>query len=308
MDQFVQIDDILQQLVNGFTLAAIYALIAVGVSLFFGVIGIVNLAHGDVAAFAAFSAIAVQKLAAPYLGSAGAALLSIPVGIAVGAAIGWALYRFAFRPLGAAPPVIGLLAAIASGFIIRESIFNFFQGGRNPQPFPSTLPNVVFEAGGVFVLLKQVVVIATAITVVAGLATLIQRSRFGRAVRSLANNREATETLGVPVDRTLATTFLLGGGLAGIAGVLNGIYYGLVQFDMGMLLTVKGFVAAVIGGLGNIYGALIGALVVGLLEAATAGLVPRGNAYKDVVVFGALVVILLLRPEGILRTIRAKKV
>jgi branched-chain amino acid transport system permease protein len=210
------------------------------------------------------------------------------------------LYRFAFRPLGDAPPVIGLLAAIASGFIIRESIFNFFPGGRNPQQSSSAIPNFVFEAGGVFVLLKQLIVIATAIGLVICLAATIQRTKFGRAVRSLANNREATETLGVPVDRTLAITFILGGGLAGVAGVLNGVYYSMVQFDMGVLLTIKGFVAAVIGGLGNIYGALAGALVVGLLEAFTAGFLPQGNAYKDIAVFGALILILILRPEGIL--------
>ena len=301
-------EEVLQQFVNGLTLAAIYALIAVGVSLFFGAIGVVNLAHGDVAAFAAFSAIAAQNALAVHVGPTWASLLSVPIGIGVGAAIGWGLFRLAFRPLGEAPPVIGLLAAIASGFVIRESIFNFFRGGRNPQRFSSALPNTVFEISGVFVLLKQLVVIGTALGLVVCLAAIIQRTRFGRAVRSLANNREATETLGVPVDRTLAITFLLGGSLAGMAGVLNGIYYSIVQFDMGVLLTIKGFVAAVIGGLGNIYGALIGALIIGMLEAFTAGLVPKGNAYKDVVVFGALIVILLLRPEGILGTISAKKV
>lgn len=301
-------EEILQQLVNGLTLAAIYALIAVGVSLFFGAIGVVNLAHGDVAAFAAFSAIASQKVLAVYVPPLLASLLAIPVGVGAGAGVGWLLYRLAFRPLGDAPPVIGLLAAIASGFIIRESVFNFFPGGRNPLPFSSAIPNVVFEFSGIFVLLKQFVVVATATGLVVGLAATIQRTKFGRAVRSLANNREATETLGVPVDRTLAMTFLLGGGLAGVAGVLNGIYYGLVQFDMGVLLTIKGFVAAVIGGLGNIYGALIGALIIGLLEAFTAGLIPKGNAYKDVVVFGALILILICRPEGILAAVSAKKV
>jgi len=301
-------EEILQQLVNGLTLAAIYALIAVGVSLFFGAIGVVNLAHGDVAAFAAFSAIASQKALAVYVTPLLASLLAIPVGVGAGAGVGWFLYRLAFRPLGDAPPVIGLLAAIASGFIIRESVFNFFPGGRNPLPFSSAIPNVVFEFSGIFVLLKQFVVVATATGLVVGLAATIQRTKFGRAVRSLANSREVTETLGVPVDRTLAMTFLLGGGLAGVAGVLNGIYYGLVQFDMGVLLTIKGFVAAVIGGLGNIYGALIGALIIGLLEAFTAGLIPKGNAYKDVVVFGALILILICRPEGILAAVSAKKV
>ena len=301
-------EELVQQFVNGLTLAAIYALIAVGVSLFFGAIGIVNLAHGDVATFAVFSAVAAQKMLEASLGPAAASILSVPVGVGVGAMVGWGLFRFAFRPLGEAPPVIGLLAAIASGFIIREAIFNFFPGGRNPQPFNSAVPNEVIEVSGVFVMLTQLVVVGTALGLVIWLAAIIQRTQFGRAVRSLVNNREVARTLGVPIDRTLAVTFLLGGALAGVAGVLNGMYYGIVQFDMGVLLTIKGFVAAVIGGLGNIYGALVGALIIGLLEAFTAGFLPNGNAYKDVVVFGSLILILLLRPEGILGTRSAKKV
>jgi branched-chain amino acid transport system permease protein len=301
-------EEVAQQLVNGLTLAAIYGLIAVGVSLFFGAVGIVNLAHGDVAAFSAFVAIATQKLLESSIGSLYASLVAIPAGIAVGALLGWGLFRFAFRPLGDAPPVIGLLAAIASGFIIRESIFNFFSGGRNPQPFASPIPTTVVEVGGVFILLTQILVVGSALGLVVWLATTIERTRFGRAIRSLVNNREAACTLGVPADRTLALTFLIGGALAGVAGVLNGIYYSIVQFDMGILLTVKGFVAAVIGGLGNIYGALIGALIVGLLEAFTAGFIPKGNAFKDVVVFGALILILLLRPEGIIGSPNVKKV
>lgn len=297
------VEEILQQLVNGLTLAAIYALIAVGVSLFFGAIGIVNLAHGDVAAVAAFAALAVQKfLGTPFgpLSPEMAALASIPVGIAVGSLVGWGLFRFAFRPLGDAPPVIGLLAAIAAGFVLREAIFNFFPSGRNPQTFSSPVPLGVFEMYGVFIMLTQIFVIGCSIAVVIWLATLIQKTRFGRTVRSVVNSREVASTLGVPVERTLVKTFLLGGALAGVAGVLNGSYYSIVQFDMGVMLTIKGFVAAVIGGLGNIYGALIGALIIGLLEAFTAGFVPGGNAYKEVVVFGALILIMVLKPDGIL--------
>jgi branched-chain amino acid transport system permease protein len=297
------LEELAQQLVNGLTLAAIYALIAVGVSLFFGAVGIVNLAHGDVAAFAAFGALAVQKLLGPPYGpldAASAAIIAIPVGVLVGAAVGWGLFRFAFRPLGEAPAVIGLLAAIAAGFVIRESIFNFFPGGRNPQTFASALPTIVVELWGTFILLTQIFITGSSLVLVIWLAALIQRSQFGRAIRSIVNNREVARTLGVPIDHTLAVTFMLGGALAGVAGVLNATYYSIIQFDMGILLTIKGFVAAVIGGLGNIYGALIGALIVGLLEAYTAGFLPRGNAYKDVVVFGALILILVLRPEGIL--------
>lgn len=295
--------EIAQQLVNGLTLTAIYALIAVGVSLFFGAIGIVNLAHGDVAAFAAFAGLGVQQfLAFPGgpLDIVTASIVAIPFGVAVGAMVGWGLYRFAFRPLVGSPPVVGLLAAIAAGFVIREAIFNFYPGGRNPQPFESAIPVVLFEFGGVFVLAKQLFVIGTAVAMAAWLAWVIQRTRTGRTIRSIVNNREVAQTLGVSVDRTLARTFLLGGALAGVAGVLNGTYYNLLQFDMGILLTIKGFVAAVIGGLGNIYGALVGALIVGMLEAFTAGFIPHGNAYKEAVVFGALILILVLRPNGIL--------
>ena len=296
-------EEIAQQAINGLTLAAIYALIAVGISLFFGALGVVNLAHGDVAAFAAFGALAAQKfLSAPFgpLDPVSAAIVSVPVGVTVGAIIGWGLYRFAFRPLGEAPAVIGLLAAIAAGFVIREAIFNFFPSGRNPQTFVSPIPILTLEFGGVFLMLTQGFVILTALGLVIVLAGIIQGTQFGRAIRSLVNNREAAQTLGVPTDRTLSRTFLLGGALAGVAGVLNGANYGIIQFDMGIMLTIKGFVAAVIGGLGNIYGALIGALIVGLLEAFTAGFIPKGNAYKEVAVFGALILILLMRPEGIL--------
>ena len=170
----------------------------------------------------------------------------------------------------------------------------FLSGG--PQPAAV----VLFEFGGVFVLAKQLFVIGTAVAMAAWLAWVIQRTRTGRTIRSIVNNREVARTLGVSVDRTLARTFLLGGALAGVAGVLNGTYYNLLQFDMGILLTIKGFVAAVIGGLGNIYGALVGALIVGMLEAFTAGFIPHGNAYKEAVVFGALILILVLKPNGIL--------
>jgi branched-chain amino acid transport system permease protein len=252
---------------------------------------------------AAFAALAVQKLLGAPIGPLSptmAALASLPVGIAVGAAVGWGLFRFAFRPLGDAPPVVGLLAAIAAGFVLREAIFNFFPTGRNPQTFTSPVPITVFEVAGVFVLLSQIFVIGISVLMVAWLAAVIQRTRFGRAVRSVVNSREVASTLGVPVERTLVKTFLLGGALAGVAGVLNGSYYNIVQFDMGVLLTIKGFVAAVIGGLGNIYGALIGALIIGLLEAFTAGFIPGGNAFKEVVVFGVLILILVLKPDGIL--------
>jgi branched-chain amino acid transport system permease protein len=294
---------LLQQLVNALTITAIYALLAVGVSLFFGAIGIVNLAHGDVAAIGAFVALAVQQfLAGPHgvLNPTMAIVLGFPIGAAGGALAAWALYVFVFKPLGEIPMVVGLLASIGSGFVLRESIFNFYPGARYPQNFESIIPPLLFQWKGVSVHAKQIFVVTTALVIVVGMSALIQRTRFGRSMRSIVNNREISRILGVPVEKVIARTFLVGGGLAGLAGVLNGTYYNQISFDTGLMLTLKGFIAAVLGGLGNFYGALLGSLVVGLLETFTVGFVPQGSAYKDPVVFAVLILILILKPEGIL--------
>jgi branched-chain amino acid transport system permease protein len=305
------VEFVLQQVVNGLTLAAIYALVAVGVSLFFGAIGVVNLSHGDVATVGAFAALAVQQFLAQPVGPMEpiqAGILALFAGVAAAGLTGWLLYNLAFRPLENSPAVIGLLASIAAGFVMREAIFNFYPNARNPQPFSSFIPVILFDLQGVFILAKQVFVMAMAVFMVVALGVFLARSRMGRAMRSVLNSREISRSLGVPVVSVVSSTFILGSALAGIAGVLNGMTYSIVQFDMGILLTIKGFTAAVIGGLGNVYGALVGALVVGMIESFTGGFIPQGSAYKEVAVFAILILILVLKPEGIMGRVLGEKV
>lgn len=303
---------LLQYVVNALALSAIYALIAIGISLFFGIVNVVNLAHGDIAAVGVFAALAVFQSA---LGASGTAVPGIAVSIAaifagvLGAvAVGVAFYLVALRPLAGAPPIIGLLSSVGAGFVIREAILNFYPNGRNPQPFPSIIPPKSFDLGAVFIDLKQILLVVITGVLVVSLSLIVEKTRLGRATRSILNNREVALSLGVPVFRITLIMFVIGTALAGIAGLLNAIYYNVVQSDMGVLLTVKGFTAAVVGGLGNIYGALVGALLIGLIESMASGYLPQGSSYKDVAVFGVLIAVLIVRPHGLLGRPGAERV
>lgn len=297
-------DLFLQYLVNALALSAIYALIAIGISLFFGIVGVVNLAHGDIAAVGVFAALAVLQavLAVPGTETPGAtvSILAIVAGGAGAIATGVIFYLVALKPLAGAPPIIGLLSSVGAGFVIREAILNFYPNGRNPQSFPSIIPPKSFDVAGVFIDLKQIVLVATTAVLVFSLTYVVEKTRLGRATRSILNNREVAMSLGVPVLKVTVTMFVIGAALAGIAGLLNAFYYNVVQSDMGVLLTVKGFTAAVVGGLGNIYGALLGAFLIGLIESMASGYIPDGSAYKDVAVFAVLIIVLIARPNGLL--------
>ncbi|WJR76628.1 branched-chain amino acid ABC transporter permease [Bradyrhizobium sp. NP1] len=294
----------LQYLVNALALSAIYALIAIGISLFFGIIGVVNLAHGDIAAVGVFAALAVFQ---GVLGTAGTetpglmlSVAAIAAGVLAAVIVGVVFYLVALRPVAGAPPIIGLLSSVGAGFVIREAILNFYPNGRNPQPFPSFVPPRSYDLGSVFIDLKQIVLVVTTAILVVVLSFIVERTRLGRATRSILNNREVALSLGVPVLKVTLAMFVIGATLAGIAGLLNAVYYNVVQSDMGVLLTVKGFTAAVVGGLGNIYGAVLGALLIGLIESMASGYLPDGSAYKDVAVFAVLIAVLIVRPVGLL--------
>lgn len=300
---------VLQHAVNALALSAIYALIAIGISLFFGVIGIVNLAHGDIATAGVFVSLAFFQfvlgggaidITAVGFGVAIGNLIALAAGIFGAAAVGFFFYRLAFYPLRNAPPIIGLLCSVGVGFIIRESILNFYPDGRNPQPFPAIIPADLIEIGGVIIQYKHIVVIGVAVLSMLLISYCVERTRYGRAVRSVLNDRDVARSLGVSAVGITVSIFVLGSAFAGLAGLMNALYYNLVQSDMGTLLTVKGFTAAVIGGLGNIYGALLGALLVGFIEALTSGFLPSGSAYKDIAVFGVLIAILIVRPNGLI--------
>lgn len=303
-------DVVLQQLVNAITLSAMYALIAVGVTLFFGVLGIVNLAHGDIAMLGVFMSLAAYRVALliPGIDPITAGIIGAFCGTTISAVAGWLMYQIAFRPLSSAPPIIGLIASVGAGFTIRESILNFYPDGRNPQQFPEIVPVKAWLFGDTVILQTQVLILVVSIVSVICLATLIERTRLGRAMRAIVNNPEMAKLLGVPVNVVIGVAFLLGSALAGVAGVLNGLYYNVIQFDMGLSLTTKGFTAAVIGGLGSMYGALVGAVIVGIIEAFTAGFLPDGSAYKEIAIFLTLSAILIIRPTGIIKQQSSEKV
>lgn len=300
---------VLQHAVNALALSAVYALIAIGISLFFGVIGIVNLAHGDIATFGVFVSLAVFQfvlgggaadISVVSFGVALANIGAIAAGVLGSAVVGYLIYRLAFYPLRDAPAIIGLLCSVGVGFIIRESILNFYPDGRNPQPFPSIIPPDLIEIGGVIIQYKHIVVIGVALVSMLLISYCVEKTRFGRAVRSVLDDRDVARSLGVSAIGVTVGVFILGSAFAGVAGLMNALYYNLIQSDMGTLLTVKGFTAAVIGGLGNIYGALLGALLVGFIEALTSGFLPSGSAYKDIAVFTVLIALLIVRPNGLI--------
>lgn len=300
-------DVVLQQLLNAIALASIYALLAVGISLFFGVIGVVNLAHGDIGMIGVFVTLGLLKFLMTGQGWP-VQSLAVVLGVVAAGATGVLFYWLALKPLGETSAIVGVLSSIGVSLMLREVLLNLYPDGRNPQPFPEILPPQVLELGGVYIQLKHIAVIAAALAVVILLAWCIERTRFGRATRSLINSREVAMAFGVKVVPVTVAVFVLGSALAGFAAVMNGLYYNLIQADMGAMLTIKGFTAAVVGGLGNMYGALLGALLIGLVEAFTAGYVPDGSAYKDIAVFGILILVLILKPTGLLTKQVAEKV
>lgn len=301
--------ELLQILINAATVGSIYALVAIGITLFFGVLRVVNLAHGDIATFAIFMGIGAYNFVSKLGFAEGAlnAVIAIVIALLLTCVAGGVIFLVAFRPLKKAPAIVGLLASVAIGFIIRESIFNFYPDGRNPHFVPQVIPPTVYQVMDVTIVSTQLIVISVAVVLAFTFAAIVERTRYGLAIRSVAADANTARLLGVSADRTLVGAFVAGAFLAGVAGLLNGLHYGIVQFDMGIGLTVKGFTAAVIGGLGNIRGALIGGLLIGLVEAGTSSLIPDGGAFRDVVVFGILIAILLVRPTGLLgRTVSEK--
>jgi branched-chain amino acid transport system permease protein len=302
---------LLQQVVNGLTLGSMYSLIALGYTLFFGVIGVINFAHGDIFMLGAFVALIVLAgltasgaSGAPALGQLAMVLLA--AALACGLA-GVVMERVALKPLRRAPKLAALLSSLGVAIVIREAVFLLYPNGANPQPFPSILPAGRFVVGEVIIQYSQIFILVTALVLVGVLHAFVTRSKLGRAMRSVAQDVETAEVMGVNVDRVVAITFLIGSALGGVAGVMNGMFYSSVRFDMGFVAGIKGFTAAVLGGLGNIYGAVVGGFVLGFLEVIGTAYIPAGAQYKDVFAFALLILFLVLRPQGLLGTARLER-
>ena len=290
-----------QQLINAATIGGMYTLVAVGFTLFFGVLGLVNFAHGEVFMLGAFAALfAGRFLESIGVSTAWLVLLAMfAAAVAACGTIGVLTERIAFRPVRNSPMLVMLITSLGVSFLMRESVKEFVPDGANPLSFPLPYAERVVQFGGIIVNATQIALIAVSIVSVAVLYFIVERTWFGKSMRASAEDRDAARMMGVDIDRVIRNSFFVGSAFGGIAGVMNGLYYLSVRFDMGWVMAIKGFTAAVLGGLGNIYGAAVGGYVLALLEVVVVALVPQGSQYKDVIVFLVLILVLVLRPAGI---------
>lgn len=291
-----------QSIVNGLAVGGIYGLLAVAFSVIYGVLGLVNFAFGEVFMFGAFGALIASHTRIDVVGHTDPLALpwwlAIPVGIAVGGAVGYAVERLAYRRLRNAPMLAMLITAIAVSMLLRAVGQFVFGAAQVGVPSPKLGPAIV--VAGAHIQRLDVLIFAVAILGTVAFALVVGRTPIGRAIRATAQDTDAARLMGIGVNRVVSVTFLLGSCMAAIAGILYAQRYSFAAATMGFVPGLKALVAAVLGGIGNIPGAFLGGLVIGLAEEFAASYVPQGSAYRDVVAFGILALILWLRPQGLL--------
>jgi len=291
-----------QQLWNGLMLGIMYALIAVGFTLFFGVLDVIHFAHGDIFMLGAFIALALSSVIGT-LGlpeGLGTLLLVSSGSILLTGFFGVLVERACVRPLSESPPLMVLLATMALGLVIRMGVMTFYPRGADPKRFPGLLPKGSVEVLGVVIRYDDLLIFVVGVLVILFTHLVINRTRLGLSIRATAQDAEAAVMMGVDMDRMVDFTFFLGSALAAIAGILHGLYYSEIMFTMGLMGGVVGFSAAVIGGLGNIYGAIVGGFLFGLLQTFASAFLPRGAEFKEVFAFTVVILFLAFKPTGLL--------
>ena len=287
----------LQQLANGLTLGSIYALIALGYTMIYGVIQLINFAHGEVFMVGAYAALTVVLLVQPWHLPWWAAILLAGAGAMLACGIlGAAIERAAYRPLRQASRLNAFITAIGMSFFLQNAVM--LLSGATDRQFPNPMPLVRWEFGGVSLTLMQLVVWISGGLLMLGLHILVMRTRLGTAMRATAQDLRACALLGIPVNQVISLTFVIGSAFAAMGGMLFGLHYGTINFHDGYLIGLKAFTAAVLGGIGNIPGAMVGGIVLGLLEALGAGYL--SSQWKNVFAFVILVGLLLFKPTGLL--------
>ena len=292
---------IAQHLLNGLMQGTIYGLVAIGFTIFFGVMNVIKFSHGDVMTFGAFGGLVATWFAiALGLPSWLELGLVIIVAVAASAAIGALIARFLVIPLKDAPPLNMLLMTMMVGTAIRECIRLFFPNGTNPQKFPELLPSGGAEMSGVYFRYDGLILISSGIAFIFAIQWIINRTRLGLAIRAVAEDGETARTMGINFTLTVVIAFAIGSMTAGIAGALFGLYYSEINYGMGLILAVIGFSAAIIGGLGNIWGAIIGGYLFAGLQTAVVATLPSLSDYKNVIAFIVVVALITWRPTGLL--------
>jgi branched-chain amino acid transport system permease protein len=300
-------DAFLQQLINGITLGSVYALVALGYTMVYGIIGLINFAHGELVMIGALTALSViaallkAGLGLPPVVIMGAGLL---VAMPLCMLLAVVMERVAYRPLRGAPRLAPLITAIGVSIILQNIAMMVW--GRSYFSFPSFLKVTTYEFAGASITDMQIAIVALAAALMAGLLWLVHRTRLGLAMRATSQNLSVAALMGVDANRIIVAAFLIGAALAAVAGVMVSAYYGIAHYYMGFMLGLKAFTAAVLGGIGHLGGAMLGGLLLGLIEALGAGYIGDltggvfGSNYQDVFAFLVLIAVLIVRPSGLL--------
>ena len=300
-------DILLQQILNGVVLGSVYSLVALGYTMVYGVLGLINFAHGEVVMIGALSAFSAGRLLQAWLpGLPGPVVLILATlaAIPVCMAHGFAIERVAYRPLRFAPRLAPLITAIGVSILLQHIAMLIW--GRNYHSFPPYLSTEPFTVLGASLTVVQVVIVVVAFAMMAGLMLLVHRTKLGRAMRATAENQSIAGLMGVDINAIISITFIIGSALGAVAGVMVAANYGVAHYYMGFILGLKAFTAAVLGGIGNLGGAVLGGLLLGMIESLGAGYIGDltggmfGSNYQDVFAFFVLIIVLVMRPSGLM--------
>lgn len=292
-------NEFLQQLINGLAVGGIYALVALGYTMVYGVLKLINFAHGDLFTIGAYLGLTllVSGGLASGLSPLLAVLLVVILVLALVAMLGVALERVAYRPLRKANRLAAVVSALGASIVFQNAVMLIY--GARFYVYPEELrPSLVLSLFGLDVPVMRIIVIASSLLLMLALYAFINRTRMGTAIRAVAIDQGAARLMGINVDRVISLVFFIGAGLGGVAGVMVGMYYGQIDFTMGWTYGLKAFTAAILGGIGNIPGAMLGGLLLGVIEALGASYLAM--AWKDAIAFLVLILILIIRPTGLL--------
>ena len=300
-------ETLLQQIINGLVLGSMYALVALGYTMVYGIIGLINFAHGDVlmvGALTSWTIIVTMRDAMPGAPGWLILLLALVIAMVVCALLNFTIEKLAYRPLRNSPRLAPLITAMGMSILLQTLAMIIWK--PNPKSYPSMLPTDPINVGGAVISVTQIFILGTTAVVLAGLMYMVNKTNLGRAMRATAENPRVAGLMGITPDMVISATFILGAMLAAIAGVMWAANYGTVQHSMGFMPGLKAFVAAVFGGIGNLAGAVVGGISLGLIESLGAGYLGAltggflGSQYTDIFAFIVLAIVLTLRPSGLL--------
>ena len=304
---------VMSQILNAVMLGCTYSLVAIGFSLFFGVMDLVVFCAGDVAIFGAFSILAIvtmtvlQPVLDSFLPQYVTIFLLVSFSAVATAALMLLMYKLVIKPFEGKSALMPLLSTIAAGIALSELIGIFYPQGRNPQAFPQLLSSDATVLGGMMSERNAIIILAT-IVLVTLLYWFVNKTKLGLAIQAVSQNKEAAIMIGINRQLSITVTFLIGGLILGIGGFLVASYSNIVRYDMGAMYGLKGFSAAVVGGLGSIYGAIVGGMIIAFIEVFVSAFIPGGTAYASVAAFLMVVVFILFKPEGIIGEKSVEKV